>query len=163
MLKKLSIAVSARALFKMDEENDIFLKSGVDEYIKYQIENENVPLEPGSAFPLIQKLLCNEFRINNEDEPPFEVIVCSNIHADASLRVIKSIDHYELPISKSAFIGKSKLIPYLKAFGTDLLLTRSEEDTQLAVDSGIPAAMLYAEPTEDNVLLQQDEKNPYFF
>ena len=47
MLKKLSIAVSARALFKMDEENDIFLKSGVDEYIKYQIENENVPLEPG--------------------------------------------------------------------------------------------------------------------
>ena len=72
-------------------------------------------------------------------------------------KVNKSIDHYELPISKSAFIGKSKLIPYLRLLYR-FIADRSEEDTQLAVDSGIPAAMLYAEPTEDNVLLQQDEK-----
>ena len=52
--KTLNIAVSSRALFDMEEENDIFVKKGPDEYIKMQVSKENEILQPGSAFSFIK-------------------------------------------------------------------------------------------------------------
>ena len=52
--KTLNIAVSSRALFDMEEENDVFVKKGLDEYIKMQVSKENEILLPGSAFSFIK-------------------------------------------------------------------------------------------------------------
>ena len=54
---KIVLAISSRALFDLSESHDVFEKKGVEEYRKYQIENENNLLSPGPAFNLIQKLL----------------------------------------------------------------------------------------------------------
>lgn len=40
--KKLVIAISSRALFNLEDENKIFEEKGLDEYYKYQIENEDL-------------------------------------------------------------------------------------------------------------------------
>ena len=42
---KLVIAISSRALFDLEEENQIFEKDGLDSYYKYQLENEDKSLK----------------------------------------------------------------------------------------------------------------------
>jgi len=53
----LTIAISSRALFNLDESHAVFENDGIEAYCQYQIEREDVPLEPGVAFPLVKKLL----------------------------------------------------------------------------------------------------------
>ena len=60
---KLVIAISSRALFNLTASNDVYEKDGLVAYSKYQIEHENEVLEPGDAFPMVQKLL----RINGKN------------------------------------------------------------------------------------------------
>ena len=52
--KTLNIAVSSRALFDLEEENNVFVNKGLDEYIKMQVSKENEILLPGSAFSFIK-------------------------------------------------------------------------------------------------------------
>lgn len=54
---KLVVAISSRALFNLEHENQIFETEGIEAYHRYQIENENTVLEKGTAFPLIEALL----------------------------------------------------------------------------------------------------------
>lgn len=49
-----TIAVSSRALFRMDEEQRIYTEQGVEEYVRYQLEHENEPFSPGPAFPFVK-------------------------------------------------------------------------------------------------------------
>jgi len=48
--KKLVIAISSRALFNLEEENKIFEERGLDDYYKYQIENEDIQIAQGTGF-----------------------------------------------------------------------------------------------------------------
>ena len=52
----LVIGITSRALFDLDFSHDIFKKDGLESYRKFQISNENIPLSPGRAFPLVKKL-----------------------------------------------------------------------------------------------------------
>lgn len=147
----LVIGISSRALFDLEEENKIFETQPLDSYIKYQIENENIFLNKGTAFPLIEVLL----KLNDlfEGEKLVEVIVMSRNSPDTGLRILNSIRHYELDITRSAFSGGEPLSAYLEAFRVDLFLSKDEEDVQYAIDHGIAAAMLYEPPkdyTPDN-------------
>ena len=73
--KKLVIAISSRALFNLDESHQVFVEDGLRAYSAYQIERENEILKPGSAFPLVEKLLClNE---GSQSSPRVEVILLS--------------------------------------------------------------------------------------
>ena len=54
---KLVVAVSSRALFDLETENKIFEEKGLDEYYKYQLENENEPLKKGTGYRLVENLL----------------------------------------------------------------------------------------------------------
>ncbi len=50
---KLVIAISSRALFDLEEENQIFEKDGLDAYYKYQLENEDKSLKKGTGYRLV--------------------------------------------------------------------------------------------------------------
>ncbi len=50
----ITIAVSSRALFNMDREQDIYEQQGMEDYLKYQIQHEIEPFAPGPAFPFIK-------------------------------------------------------------------------------------------------------------
>ena len=53
----LVIGITSRALFDLDLSHEIFTKEGLESYRSFQISNENIPLKPGRAFPLVKKLL----------------------------------------------------------------------------------------------------------
>lgn len=141
---KLVIAISSRALFDLEAENAIYENEGVDAYSAWQRNNENVPLRPGSAFPLVEALL----KLNSLlPAQPIEVVVISRNTADTGLRAFNAIERHRLDITRAAFTGGSvSIAPYLHAFEVDLFLSKSPQDVQEAIDAGIAAAQLYDLP-----------------
>lgn len=142
---KLVIAISSRAIFDLEMENKIYENQGLEQYAKYQVENEEDVLEKGTAFPLIQALL----NLNNKfDEPIVEVIVMSRNSPETGLRVFNSIKNYELNIVRAAFTGGEDIARYLGAFEVDLFLSKNEHDVQEAIDNGFASALIYNIPNE---------------
>jgi 5'-nucleotidase len=148
----LVVGISSRALFDLEEENQIFNEEGVDAYTNYQIEHENDLLKPGTGFALIKALLkLNEI---GSAERKTEIIVMSRNNADSSLRIFNSIKHYQLDITRAALVSGAPLSPYLEAFSTDLFLSANEEDVQEAINAGVAAgafdgdAVLFSDESE---------------
>lgn len=136
----LVIGITSRALFDLDESHEIFIKEGLDTYKDYQISNENVPLEPGQAYPLVTKLLELNTRIGGERS--VEVILLSSNSADTGLRIFNSIEHHKLDIKKAAFCGGNSPHTYAKPFGAHLFLSTEFSDCKLALESGVASARI---------------------
>lgn len=151
--KKLVIAISSRALFNLEEENKIFEEKGLDEYYKYQIENEDLQLKKGTGFRLVKNLL----KINEDfpDDKQVEVIVMSRNNSATSLRITKSIEKYQLDIARSAWSGGNDISKYLKPFKVDLFLSANEIDVQNAINEGIAAARILPFENEDDEFTNQ--------
>lgn len=138
---KLVVAVSSRALFDLETENKVFEEKGLDEYYKYQLENENKELEKGTGFRLIENLL----KINNyfsKDERQVEVIVLSKNNAATSLRITNAINRHNLEIVRSGWTSGSNISAYLEAFKVDLFLSADDEDVVNALQNGVAAAKI---------------------
>jgi 5'-nucleotidase len=147
--KTLVVGVSARALFDLEPDAQLFREKGLDAYFAHQRENESLPLPKGSAFSLIRDLLeLGKEATTDLKQPAIAVVVVSGHHPDISLRVMSSAAHYGLDITRAAFTGGAATGPYLTAFGAKLLLSRSKEDAQQAVDAGLAAAILYNLPKD---------------
>ncbi len=141
---KLVIGISSRALFDLEEANQIYETQGLKAYQAYQVANEQIALQPGSGFPIVQALLkLNEHAYNPR---PVEVIVMSRNSADTSLRIFNSLEYYNLPITRAILSGGASLSAYLKAFKVDLFLSAHEEDVQQAIDSDVAAGRIYPQP-----------------
>ena len=142
---KLVVAISSRALFDLEHENQIFENNGIEAYTHYQIEHENTVLPKGTAFPLIEALLSLNEKI---EEPIVEVIILSSNSPETGLRVFNSISEYGLDIVRAAFTGGEAKHPYLEAFNIDLFLSRNEKEVQDAIDQGVAAALVYDAPRD---------------
>lgn len=135
----LVVAISSRALFNLADSHAIYEKDGVDAYQTYQIAHENVPLEPGSAFDLVKKLL----HLNQDQkEPLVEVILLSRNSADTGLRIFNSIKHYGLNITRAVFTNGQTPYLYVPAFGAHLFLSADPRDVRHALQSGYAAALI---------------------
>ena len=142
----LVIAISARALFDLETENQVFEAEGLEAYRAYQIAYEDELLKPGTAFHIIEGLLSlNKSNLSNSGNF-VEVVILSSNSPDLSLRIFNSIDHYGLDIKRAAFSSGAPLNNYFDAFGVDLFLSRSEKDVTEAIDKGIASAVLYSPP-----------------
>lgn len=135
---KLVVGISSRALFDLEEENEIFEKKGLEAYSKYQLEHENDILRPGTAFPLIKAL----HQLNADGRYLTEIIIMSKNNTNASLRIFNSIEHYGLNISRAAMVSGAPIAPYLSAFNTDLFLSANEMDVQEAINAGVAAGLI---------------------
>lgn len=134
---KLIVGISSRALFDLDESNEVFETAGVTEYAKYQIARENEILKPGVALPLVKKLLnINQFGSF------VEVILLSRNSADTGLRIFNSIEHYKLGITRAVFTSGQSPYPYVNAFGSHLFLSSNPEDVEKALLAGCAAATI---------------------
>lgn len=139
LTEPLVIGISSRALFNLEKENDIFVQQGLAAYTAYQQEHENDILPKGSAFPLVKAFL----HLNQLFEKKLvEVIIMSKNSADTSLRIFKSIQAYDLDITRAALVGGAEITPYLKAFQTDLFLSAHAPDVKHAINSGIAAGQI---------------------
>ena len=137
---RLVVAISSRALFDLSESHDLFEREGLDAYRGYQMARENDLLEPGIAFPLVQKLL----RLNRDamNGPRVEVILLSRNSADTGLRIFNSIEHYGLDIARAVFTGGAATTPYVNSFGAHLLLSANPESVGRALAAGVAAATI---------------------
>ena len=138
--KTLVVAISSRALFDLDESHRVYEEEGTAAYCAYQIENEDVTLQPGAAFSLVKKLLA----LNSGDliQPRVEVILLSRNSSDTGLRVFNSIQQHSLAISRAVFTSGNSPYPYVAPFGANLFLSTSVEDVRKALDAGIAAATI---------------------
>ena len=147
-LEPLVLAISARALFDMEKENTIFEKYGLKAYREYQFDNEDRLLPRGTAFYLVSGLLLFNETIDQGEKKFVKVVIMSNNSPDLSLRIFKSIEHYNLDISQAVFSSGAPLNCYFSSFNIDLFLSRSETDVSAAINNGIAAAVLYSPPED---------------
>lgn len=136
----LVIGISSRALFDLRESHELFESRGLEAYSKYQVENEDVFLKPGVAFPLVRKLLA----LNDDpvEHPRVEVILLSRNSADTGLRIFNTIEHYGLNIERAAFTNGESPYKYMEAYGADLLLSTNAGDVRKALERGYAAATI---------------------
>ena len=147
--QKMVIAISSRALFDLEESHRVFEKEGVEAYCRYQLERENEILKPGTAFPLVQKLLhLNDLGKARER---VEVILLSRNSADTSLRVFNSIQEHKLPITRAAFTNGSTPFKYVEPFGADVFLSTDPDDVANTLGAGFAAATMLPSNTNNLV------------
>ena len=137
---KLVIGVASSALFDLTGSHQVYLDSGPDEYRNFQERNLDVILGKGVAFPFIRRFL----NINKcfPRQCPVEVVLFSRNSPETGLRVMRSIAHYGLDISRAAFMTGKSPYPYLPAFNTALFLSANEEDVQSAIAANYPAGLV---------------------
>lgn len=141
----LVVAISSSALLDNRTEHEIYLKEPLDVYVRYQVEHEDEPFPPGTALPLVRALL----RLNelSPEKRLVEVVILSHMEPEAGIRVMNSIEHHKLDITRSAFTGGEPVAKYLSAFNVVLFLSRDEKDVREALSYGIAAGLLYDPPS----------------
>lgn len=145
MSKKLVIAVSSRALFDMREEHALFQEKGTEAFVQHQIENEDVVLPKGAGFNLVKKLQ----KLSNKDYE-IEVVLVSKNNASTGMRILNSISHYQLGITKSAFTKGEPTTPFVVGFEACLFLSSDSKEVESALASGIAAATILESNRNDS-------------
>ncbi|MEY2736782.1 MAG: hypothetical protein RLZ58_2191, partial [Pseudomonadota bacterium] len=96
---KLVVAISSRALFDFEEENQVFEQANDRAYMELQLERLETPAKPGVAFSLVKKLLA----FNDAQAQRVEVVILSRNDPVSGMRVFRSAQHYGLPIQRGSF------------------------------------------------------------
>ena len=144
---KLVVAISSRALFDFEQENEVFEQGDDRAYMALQLERLEVPAKPGVAFSLIKKLLAfNQTAADSPDQPgsqPVEVVILSRNDPVSGMRVFRSAQHYGLPIQRGSFTRGQSPWRYLKPLHANLFLSTHLSDVRAALEAGVPAAQVY--------------------
>lgn len=150
---RLVIGLASSALFDLAESDAVFRTKGAQIYREYQRDNQDKPLVRGVAFPFIRRVLSlNQL---NPDDPPVEVILLSRNDPDTGLRVMNSIQHYGLPITRAVFMQGQSPHRYIPAFDIELFLSANAEDVRSAVQAGYPAGQILTGMIDDDSSDQQ--------
>lgn len=144
----LVIGISSRSLFDLEKENEIYEKEGLNKYEEYQLEHEKQILPEGAAFQLVKSFLHLNTIVSGKRL--VEVIIMSRNSPNTSLRIFKSLEHYNLDITRAALSGGQPISPYLKAFKTDLFLSANADDVKQAINTNIASGMLLPKITHSS-------------
>ncbi|WP_293660242.1 5'-nucleotidase [Rhodoferax sp. OV413] len=136
---KLVVAISSRALFNFEEENQVFEQNDDHAYMQLQRARLDVPAKPGVAFSLVKKLLA----FNETPSQRVEVVILSRNDPVSGLRVMRSAAHYALPIIRCSFTRGESPWRYLKPLRANLFLSTHLTDVRDALAAGVPAAQVY--------------------
>jgi len=148
-VKTLMVAITARALFALEDSHGLFERDGIQAYAEHQRAREDEVLAPGIAFPLVRKLLALNTHAPAE-APHVEVILLSRNSSDTGLRIFNSIQHHGLAISRATFTSGAPTWPYIKPFGAHLFLSANPESVRNALQHGVAAAtILPAHPPQE--------------
>lgn len=140
--EKRVVAIASSALFDLSQSHEVFLSKGEEAYREYQRARDAEILQPGVAFPFIKRLL--SLNDPERSDEPVEVVLLSRNDPDTGLRVMNSIEHYTLPISRAAFVRGRDPFRYVKSFNACLFLSADEANVKEAVMAGLPAGRVLA-------------------
>lgn len=145
----LVVGVASSALFDLSESDAIFRDGGEDAYREYQEPRLEEKLEPGVAFPFIQRLL--SLNALSEDENPLvEVIVLSRNDPDTGLRVMRSVAAHGLNITRAIFMQGRAPYKFMGALNMSLFLSAEEKDVRTALEAGYAAGQVLGSPAADS-------------
>ncbi|WP_052365378.1 5'-nucleotidase [Halotalea alkalilenta] len=137
---RLVIGLASSALFDLADSDAVFVQQGEAAYRAYQRRHENEPLAPGVAFAFIKRLLA--LRELDPLDPPIEVLLLSRNDPDTGLRVMKSIEHHQLAISRAVFLQGRSPYPFIPALNISLFLSANPDDVRGAIAAGYPAGQV---------------------
>ena len=166
---KLVVAISSRALFDFEQENEVFEHTDDRAYMALQLQRLDIPAKPGVAFSLVKKLLAFNTvgsasadlgglkptlqgapaaTEGGADRPvvisqPVEVVILSRNDPVSGMRVFRSAQHYGLPIERGSFTRGQSPWRYLKPLHANLFLSTHLSDVRAALIAGVPAAQVY--------------------
>jgi 5'-nucleotidase len=164
---QLVVAISSRALFDFEEENQVFEAGLAPEpepapgappgakkdaaYMQLQLDRLDVPAKPGVAFSLVKKLLAfnevpellNEAASGAAPRKRVEVVILSRNDPVSGMRVFRSAQHYGLAIQRGTFTRGAPPWRYLKPLHANLFLSTHLSDVRAALEAGVPAAQVY--------------------
>jgi 5'-nucleotidase len=143
LVGKLVVAISSRALFDFEEENQVFEETDDRAYRALQLERLDIPAKPGVAFSLVRKLLA----FNTDDAQRVEVVILSRNDPVSGMRVFRSAQHYGLPIQRGSFTRGQPPWRYLRPLHANLFLSAHLSDVRSALEAGVPAAQVYPHST----------------
>lgn len=149
---KLVIGISSRALFDLEEANQVWETEGESAYIKFQVERETEILKPGVGFALVQRILGLNSKSKESGVRKAEVVITSRNSPATSMRLFNSIVHHNLDIQRAILTGGTSVARYLKPFCVDLYLSAHEKDVEEAIQAGIAAAVIYQPNPQTTVL-----------
>ncbi len=140
---KLVVAISSRALFDFEQENQVFEQGQGPHkdqaYMRLQLDKLDQPALPGVAFSMVKKLLA----FNDAQAQRVEVVILSRNDPVSGMRVFRSAQHYGLPIERGSFTRGQPPWRYLKPLHANLFLSTHLSDVRAALDAGVPAAQVY--------------------
>lgn len=128
---QLVVAISSRALFDFEEENQHFEATNDRAYMRLQLDRLDTAAKPGVAFSLVNKLLAF-----NAATPRVEVVILSRNDPVSGMRVFRSAQHYGLPIQRGVFTRGESPWRYLKPLNAHLFLSTNEADVRSALGAG---------------------------
>jgi 5'-nucleotidase len=135
---QLVVAISSRALFDFEEENQLFESTDDQAYMQLQLQRLDQPAKAGVALSLVSKLLA--FNVHT---PRVEVVVLSRNDPVSGMRVFRSATHYGLNVQRGVFTRGQAPWRYLKPLRAQLFLSANEADVRSALAAGVPAARVY--------------------
>ncbi|WP_083942165.1 5'-nucleotidase [Sanguibacter suarezii] len=145
--ERLVIGVASSALFDLTESHAVF-EQGIEEYRAFQDTHVGDPLPPGVAFPFIKRLLgLNDLRSGSK---LVEVFILSKNDPTTGLRLMRSIEHYDLAIERAAFTRGRAPFEYIPALDISLFLSGNENDVKEAMALGHPAGLVLGSAAVDH-------------
>lgn len=152
--KRLVIGIASSALFDLTESDAVFREGTEQAYRDYQEEHVDDPLEPGVAYPFVRRLLSlNDL---SPADPLVEVIVLSRNDPETGLRVMKSIEHHKLLITRAIFMRGKAPYKFMAPLSMSLFLSQNAGDVRDAIGLGLPAGhvqkSVVTDDTEDDAL-----------
>ncbi|MHA7135556.1 5'-nucleotidase [Oerskovia turbata] len=139
---RLVVGVSSSALFDLSDSQRVFDDEGIDAYRAYQDEFRERPLRPGVAFDFVRRLLSLNDLSPSAQDPLVEVFVLSKNDPSTGLRVMSSVAHHGLPISRAIFTQGLAPYAYIPALNISLFLSGDEGDVRTATTLGHPAGQV---------------------
>lgn len=148
---RLVIGVASSAMFDLTESDSVFRREGEEQYRKYQEQNLTNPLPKGIAFSFIKRLLSlNDLSEDSTRDPLVEVVLLSKNDPDTGLRVMKSIQHYEIGMTRAIFMQGRAPYEYIPALNISLFLSGSKSDVEAALRLKYPAGHVLDSPVVDD-------------
>lgn len=133
----LTVAISSRALFNLEDGHAVFTRDGQDAFSAYMRKKEKTPLRQGVAFELVRKLLAlNSPGVRDK----VEVLLLSSNSLEAGARVMNSVSHYGLDIERAFFTTGADRVKLAMAGNVTLFLSTNPDEVVKALGAGIASA-----------------------
>ena len=137
---QLVVAISSRALFDFEEENQHFEATNDRAYMRLQLDRLDTAAKPGVAFSLVNKLLAF-----NAAAPRVEVVILSRNDPVSGMRIFKSSAAADIKLQRGVFTQGRPPFGYLRPLRAHLFLSVNAQDVREALIAGFPAARVLVE------------------